>query len=246
MPKPRLARWIASLALVAFLSPACVWAGTDALRPGEYITEDGWGVLTLSTSGGRTMHFSLDAVGANGHTCSLEGEIENLKARLDVDEEGKFCEVTFRPMAGGIDVSSPEMELCRYFCGMRAGFEGEYLKPNPGCGTKERGATREQFQKLYDAKSYAKAAALLDPLLSRCSRTLDWLESAELRNDLAITQYHLGRLADCRKTLAPLMEEASKTEEELRENYPPSDFESYFPLAKATLHNAKLCAQKKR
>lgn len=243
----RLARWTASLALAALLvSPARARAGTDTLRPGEYITENGWGVLTLSTSGDRTVHFSIEAVGGNGHTCSLDGEVRNLRARLDVDEEGKACEVTFLPKAESIDVSSVDSETCRYFCGMRASFEGEYFRPDPGCGTKERSTTREQFQRLYDAKSYAKASALLEPLLSRCSKTLDWLESGRIRNDLAITQYHLGRLADCRKTLEPLLEEASKTEEELQETYPPSDFESYLPIAKATLHNAKLCAEKKR
>jgi hypothetical protein len=246
MPELRLTQWIASLALAALLSmPVSVQAGTDALRPGEYITEDGWGVLTISASGDRTT-FTIEAVGGNGHTCSLEGEIKNLKARLDVDEEGKACEVTFLPKAESIDVSSVDSETCRYFCGMRASFEGEYLKPNPGCGTEERGATREQFQKLYDAKSYARAATLLEPFLSRCEKTLDWLESAGLRNDLAITQYHLGRLADCRKTLEPLMEDASKTDEELQENFPPSDYESYLPIAKATRHNAKLCAQQRR
>ena len=239
-------RWAVSLTLAAFLSfPVCVRAETDTLRPGEYITESGWGVLTVSTSGGRTS-FSIEAVGANGHTCSLDGEIKNLKARLDTDEENKLCEVTFRPTADGIDVSSVDMEPCRYFCGMRAGFEGEYLRPNPGCGTKERRATREQFKKLYDAKSYAGAAALLEPFLSRCEKTLDWLESGRVHNDLAITQYHLGRLADCRKTLEPLMEDASKTDGELQENLPPSDYESYLPIVKAARHNAKLCAQPKR
>lgn len=246
MPELRLIGWTAPLALAALLlSPACVLAATDTLRPGEYITEGGWGVLTISTAGGRTA-FSIEAVGANGHTCSLDGEIRNLRARLDLDEEGKVCEVTFLPKAESIDVSSVDAELCRYFCGMRASFEGEYLRPGPGCGTKESSATRKQFKKLYDAKSYAEAAALLEPLLSRCSKTLDWLENGQVRNDLAITQYHLGRLADCRKTLEPLIEEASKTEGELRETYPPSDFESYLPIAKATLHNAKLCAPKKQ
>ena len=237
--------WAAPLALAALLlSPACVQAGSEPLRPGEYIVEGGWGVLTVSASGGRTT-FSIEAVGANGHMCSLDGEIRNLRSRLDTDEESKACEVTFLPKAESIEVSSVDSEACRYFCGMRASFEGDYLQPIPGCGTKERSKAREQFKKLYDAKSYTKAAAMLDPLLSRCSKVLDWLEAGRVRNDLALTQYHLGQLADCRKTLEPLMEEASKSEAELRENYPPSDFESFFPIAKATLHNAKLCAPKK-
>lgn len=231
--------------LVLCLAAAVAHAGSEGLRPGEYITENGWGILTISASGGLTT-FSIEAVGGNGHTCSLDGEVRNLRARLETDEEGKACEVTFLPKAGSIDVSSVDSETCRFFCGMRATFEGEYLRPAPGCGTRESSATRAEFQRLYNAKSYARAAALLEPLLSRCSKALDWLETGRIRNDLAITQYHLGQLAECRKTLEPLMEEASKTKEELQEIYPPSDFESYLPIAKATMHNAKLCAEKKR
>lgn len=222
--------------------PACVRAGAEALRPGEYVTENGWGVLTISTSEDRTAHFSIEAIGGNGHMCSLEGEVRDLRARLDVDEPDKACVVTFLPKAEGIEVSSVDSELCRFFCGMRATFEGQYLKPSPGCGSQERGATRERFKQLYAAKSYAKASTVLEPLLRDCSKTLDWLESGWVRNDLAITQYHLGRLADCRKTLEPLTAEAAKTEEELRSSLPPSDFDNYLPIAKATWHNAKLCA----
>jgi hypothetical protein len=244
MPELRRARRTAAAALLAlFALPIRLHAGSDALHPGEYITEDGWGVLTVSASGNRTT-FSLEAVGANGHTCSLEGEVRNLRAQLEAAEPDKPCVVTFQPKAGGIDVASVDSETCRYYCGMRAWFEGEYLEPSPGCTAKERGATREQFKKLYDAKSYAKASGVLAPLLRDCSRTLDWLETGEIRNDLAITQYHLGQLEECRKTLGPLAEDAAKKDEELQEAYPPSDFDSYQPILRATRHNLKLCAKK--
>lgn len=243
MPELRSTLRTAAVALTAFLTvSACVHAGTDALRPGEYVTENGWGVLTISTSEDRTTHFSLEAIGGNGHFCNLEGEVRNLRASLDVDEPGKSCVVTFLPKTDGIDVVSVDSELCRYFCGMRATFEGRYFIPSPGCGAKERSVTREQFKKLYAAKSYVKAAAVLEPLLRGCSKTLDWLESGWIRNDLAITQYHLGRLEDCQKTLEPLTTNAAKTEADLQESLPPSDFDNYLPIAKATWHNSKLCA----
>ena len=247
MQELRCARWAASLALTVLIaSPACLRAETGALRPGEYLTEGGWGVLTVSTSGDRTTHFSIEAVGGNGHTCSVDGEVRDLEASLDVDE-AEPCKITFLPTAEGIEVSGVESTDChRYFCGIRADFLGLYLKPAPGCGTKELQEARDQFKQLYTAKSCAKAAAKLEPLLSRCSRTLGWLETGWLRNDLAVTQYHLGRLADCRKTLEPLLDDASKTDDELREQFPPTDFESYLPIAKATRHNAKLCAQPKK
>jgi hypothetical protein len=128
---------------------------------------------------------------------------------------------------------------------MRAHFEGEYLIPRPGCTGKERSATRAEFKQLYDAKFYAKAAAVLEPLLVRCSKTLDQ-EGDWIRNDLALTQYHLGRLSDCRKTLEPLKKDAARTDEELRSSLLPTDFEEYLPIAQATRHNLKLCARKGR
>lgn len=225
--------------------PRCVRAETDVLAPGEYITRNGWGVLRISNSEHRATHFSIEATGANAHTCSLEGDVQSGRAILDIDEPNRSCVVTFRPNADGIDVSGVDLDACRYFCGMRASFAGEYLRPGPGCTGKELSATRARFKQLYASKSYAKAVAVLAPLLSRCSKTLGQ-ESDWIRNDLAITQYHLGRLSDCRKTLEPLAKDAARTEEELRSSLPPADFDAYLPIARATRHNLKLCARERR
>jgi hypothetical protein len=233
--------------------PLCARAGTDALTPREYITAGGWGVLMISRSETRTTHFSLEAAGANGHTCSLEGDVQSGKAILpaydtDADPPGQPCVVTFRPTAEGINVSDNDpkndanLEACRFYCGMRAHFEGEYLIPNPGCTTAESSATHARFDQLYASKSYAEAAAVLEPLLARCSKTLDQ-EGSWIANDLAITQYHLGRLADCRKTLEPLAKDLARTDES---SLPPLDLELYLSLAKATRHNLRLCARKER
>ncbi len=247
MLKIRSVRQAAALVFAAaLLGPVGSQAAENALRPGEYVTEGGWGIMTISVSKDRKTHFSLDAVGANAHICNLEGEVRDLQSRIDVDEPGKLCVVTFSPTPGGIDVASLDSETCRYFCGMRAHFEGEYLALPPECKDRERTAARERFKRLYDAKSYAKASETLEKLLNGCSKTLSWLDAGWIRNDLAITQYHLGRLADCRKTLEPLTTDAAKTEEELRKSLPPSDFDAYLPIAKATWHNSKLCAQERR
>lgn len=243
-----------AMTLTAFAAlPTCALAGTDALTPGEYITQGGWGVLTISRSEAQTTQFSLEATGANGHSCSLEGDIQNGKAILptgdpDADPPGQPCVVTFRPTAAGIDVSDSDpkndanLDACRNFCGMRAHFEGEYLIPNPGCTTAESSATRARFEQLYESHSYGEAAAMLEPLLAHCSNILGQ-EGSWIANDLAITQYHLGRLADCRKTLEPLAKDLARTDES---SLPPLDLELYLSLAKATRHNLRLCARKGR
>src|SRR4051812_425772 len=68
------------------------------LAEGEYITEGGWGVLTISHSG-QTPRFSLQAMGANAHVCNLAGDIQGNQATLATqdpatDSPGPSCVVT--------------------------------------------------------------------------------------------------------------------------------------------------------
>jgi hypothetical protein len=221
--------------------PACGHAGAGTPPAGEYLSQESRGVLTLSRSAHRAARFSIHDTGANGHVCKLAGVIRDGRASLDIGEPGRSCVVTFARTAEGIDVGAVDPGACLSFCGMRAHFEHPYFLPRPGCTRKEVGAARARFKGLYAAKSYARAAAVLAPLLTRCSKTLG--EAEWVRNDLAVTQVRLGRLADCRKTLAPLAEDAARTDEELRRSLPPFDFQVYLPAVQATRHNLKLCAQ---
>ncbi len=70
---------------------------------------------------------------------------------------------------------------------------------------------------------------------------LSWLEKPSIRNDLAVTLYHLHDRAACLSVLEPLAEDASKTDAAIRENYPPTDADDYLPLIKAARTNLKLC-----
>ncbi|HRY04880.1 MAG TPA: hypothetical protein P5256_17235, partial [Beijerinckiaceae bacterium] len=132
-------------------------------------------------------------------------------------------------------------ETCRNYCGARAYFEGLYLKPAPGCADGAREAMNKSFKTAYGAKDYAKAHALLAPVLQKCARTLGPMETASIRNDLAITLYHLGRKAECRKVLAPMAEDAARKDDDLMADYPPSDWDAYKPLIKAARTNLALC-----
>jgi hypothetical protein len=62
-----------------------------------------------------------------------------------------------------------------------------------------------------------------------------------IRNDLALAQLRSGDAAACRQTLAPLAEEAGRTDEQLRENYPPVDADVVLPMLKAARTNLRLC-----
>lgn len=216
-------------------------SGPPALSPGEYVTEGGWGVLTLKKGTGQGTPFTLEAVGANGHVCSLDGEIRNGRAVVSAEESSPQCITSFVVKGQSIDVAGNGAESCHDFCGARAYFEGRYVRAPAGCSSAERARSKETFNRLYKERKFSEASKALEPLLGHCAKTLDWLEDGSVRNDLAITQYHLGRYAECLETLSPLAKDAAKSEDELRENLPPSDFDSFLPIVKATRTNLRLC-----
>lgn len=236
------------LPAVLYGSPARAQPAQETrLAPGEYITEKGWGTLTLRQGGGGRLSFVLEAIGGNMHSCSLEGEIVAGRATLETDEESGPCRVSFkRPDEGGeggegIEVAAENTEACRYFCGMRADFQGLYLVPPPGCAPAARETARTEFKRLYDKKAYPQALAKLEPVFKGCARFLDWIEEGWIRNDLAITLLKTGDLAGCRRLLEPLAAEAARPDKELVGEYPPSDADSYLPVLRATRTNLKLC-----
>lgn len=229
------------LALASFISlslPAT--AQTVSLEAGGYVTEKGWGDLVIKPDKGGAQQFAISTIGSNAHTCTLEGEIRNGKAILE-SGEAKPCVVSFTPKGKDIEVGSQTMEQCRYNCGMRAGFAGLYLKPPATCTAQAQKKIRNQFKRLYDKKSFVEARDTLDPLLTDCGRFLFWLEEAWIRNDMAITLHKLGDFPGCQAVLRPLAADAALSDEELKQNYAPSDAASYLSAIKATRTNLRLC-----
>lgn len=227
-----------------YASALCSYAESPSIKAGKYIAEGGWGDLTITKSK-QQLHFSILSMGANAHVCDLDGEIKNNRASLETDDQP--CIIDFTPQGSHIQVDGDEN--CRYYCGARAFFSGLYLKPESGCSDKERASTRKKFKKLYDGEEYESAVTTLEPLLSQCEKTLDWIEDGRIRNDLAVAYYHLEKFAECQETLEPLQnsvgqtgEKLPQTEQELKELLPPSDFEMFLPVAKATWHNTRLCS----
>jgi hypothetical protein len=216
-----------------------------ALKPGEYIADGGFGWLYLTNPQGKGIEFKLESIGGNFHTCTLpDTRIVDGLATLVAYDGAQACVVRFAPTAEGIDIFSNE--ACREYCGMRAVFDGLYLRPVAACGSAAVRATREEFKRLYDRKQYAPALAKLSPLPQRCARTLHRYESSEILNDIAITYYKLGRSADCLRTLEPLTEDAAMSDDEIRDDYPPSDAEAWLPIVKAARFNLGLCRKTSR
>jgi hypothetical protein len=236
--KKLLVRAIASFCV--FSAGTCSYAETAALEAGEYIAEGGWGTLAVKQSNGAGFDFQLNAIGANGHTCDLSGKIRNSRAVLKEPGEDKPCKVDFAPAKSGIRVVSGSDE-CRTYCGMRAGFEGLYLKPAAGCESSARIETGKRFKSLYDQKNYADARATLEPMLDKCRKTLHSSELGSVRNDLAITMYKLQDFAGCLRMLAPYAADAKLSDDAIRESLPPFDADLMLETLRAARTNLKLC-----
>lgn len=223
-----------STLLTLLLALSCGLAYAEPPQPGSY--RNGYGSLDITRDKGK-LRFAIEALGGNAHTCSLSGTIDaNGKSQADDGDAQHPCLVTFKPIARGYAVASNE--FCRDFCGMRASFDADYVKPLPGCMPTEITATRKRFLASYKARQYADAQKLLLPVVVNCKEVMDRFEDGWVRNDLALAQYHLGDSASCRQTLAPLVELAQDQEPGAGE---PSFQDALLSLAKASRTNLKLC-----
>jgi hypothetical protein len=112
----------------ALLAVCCLPLLAHAAAPadGVYVTERGWGVLSVKAGA-----FKLDTMGSNAHTCQVEGKLNAQGvSRPDTVGSDERCELRLSREGAGVNVASTPG--CRYFCGMRAGLDGLYLKPAAG------------------------------------------------------------------------------------------------------------------
>ena len=220
------------LGLVLISSQAL--AGDATPEAGTYIREAGSGQLVVRADGS----FQLLSVGGNAHTCELSGRMQAGVARMV--EAG--CEVHFSPAAGQVTVSASDEQACRYYCGARAWFGGDYRRPPAQCRYQAMRHARVHFKRLYDAGDYREALSTLAPVLEHCGAFLSAVNEGWMRNDLALAQLRAGDIQACRQTLAPLAESAAQTDEALNAANAPLDAEALLPMLRATRTNLKLCS----
>lgn len=228
-----------SMAWLALMWASTMAIGQSAIVPGEYITERGWGQLSVKAGRDGRPVFAIEALGANGHSCSLDGPVDKGRAVLEGEDSHHPCVITFTAKGQGIDVRSNG--TCRMYCGMRAGFDDFYVRPPPGCAVAQVRRTRNDFKRLYDRKDYRQAREKLDPVLANCEKYLWWLDEGWIRNDLAITMHRLGDHDRCRGLLSKYADDAALPDEEIAKGYPPSDAEGYLSVVKAVRTNLRLC-----
>lgn len=231
------------------INPNGVCRGADLDKKGPflaqsptraYIPEGGWGTLQVSGDPRKLAEFALDAVGGNLHTCTAGGKIRNgyYSDARDEDQNDEICRMKFVPTEGGFEVVPTEG--CQKYCGARAWLNGVYLPLPSACSAARVAAVKHQFISRYQRKEYKGAADQLEPLVDTCQRYMFWTELYPILNDLAITQYHLGQLEACRKTLEPMAEAAREGDDALKARGPVAA-STYIPMIKAARTNLKLC-----
>lgn len=236
------------LLLCFLISPSKVFGSSTDLEPGEYVTQGGVGTLSISQNDEKKVFFSIHAAGTNGHTCSdLDGEIVKGRAVLKPYPQFEPCTMLFERTTNGIKVGPQLDPPCRAFCGARAGYNDEYFKVREGCDSYSVLRSRGEFKDLYDQKEFHRAEAILSKIVKNCEKVIPWIDLGWIKNDLAITQYHLRRKNDCLKTLEPLAEDASLSDEEIKGKFAPVDADtyadSYIAVVQAARTNLKLCRQ---
>jgi hypothetical protein len=215
-------------------------AANEAFTTGEYQTHGGWGILTIASNPDGAQTVSMDSNGPNGHVCGLEGKLIGDRGIIDAEDSKDACFVRLAHEGNAIKVISGH-ESCRNYCGYRAGFEGLYFKAAPGCELDAIDRTQAEFKRLYDRKQYRQALKRLGPVPEQCAKTLNWMDAPNIANDIAITQYKLGMRDACLKTLAPLSEDAARSDDEILADYPPADGINRLESVKAARTNLRLC-----
>jgi len=235
--------FIASAMLINFFAHA-----EQVVPNGVYEAKGSGGTVVVETDKDGRKRFNIGTLGANGHICSLSGEIDGLTGEAreeDPTPESPVCKIDFTITKRGISVKPKNYEECSMFCGARASFDGKYFLPPKGCNYEERKGRRELFFSAYQSRQYATAFTYLNSMYMQCKDYLHWVEIDDIRNDLAITQFHQGKKAACLAVMREAIGSVYTDEEKLKEHLPPIDFDTYLRVAQATWFNTRKCGGRK-
>ena len=248
----RLPPSFVAILLLAFVANTSM--AQQAIDTGEYARSDNSGQLKVLPSTAEGVPFQLYATGANEHSCSVSGIIAAGRARVALMAgDSRACVIEFTANGGSpggtaalaveVGKTSSNFENCRFFCGMRAGFEGVYSRVPTACTAAQRKTATQQFEKAYASKHYRHALDALTALQSHCDQFEDDYERDRRRNDIAVTLHHLGQNERCMRELQDTVAASAGNEEALRRDFEgqPVSFDNYLPIARATWNNQKLC-----
>ena len=154
------------------------------------------------------------------------------------------CVIHFEQKEDRVSVVVPEENnaACHRYCGARAWFAGDYFPVIPRCQQTE--SVRAEFLKSYKALKYVQARDVLIDYLQACERFTDWYNVTEIRNDLAITQFHLGDSEACLKSLEPIKRAFIDDPELTGRAFAPADQDWGENMVKVSRFNWQKCGGK--
>lgn len=228
--------------LLLFLALFLVSAKAADPRPGKYVLDQDIGTLDVRRDAQGKLVFDIQSVGSDCHICQVSGVILHGVGSTD-DTPPYRCDISFEGNGQTLEVRTITSEACGQHCGVGVSFEGKYRLPPPRCTPASRKTRNEEFLRLYRAHHYAEAAAMLEALASECGEFIGWIEIDQLRNDLALAQYHSGHSAQCVATLGKTIAGDVKDEEGLKRTLRPCDHTNYIEVAKSIWFNKKMCAK---
>lgn len=226
-------------------------AAKSEIRPGQYVRDGDSGTLTVRSDNGNRRTFEIESIGGNCHSCGVTGVIVGTIGHGDsweADGSDSKCRISFSADRSTVAVNPITEGECRAYCGMRAGFDGTYRIPPAACTNAGRNKLRDQFLRSYRSRRFSLATETLQSLIAQCREFMGWIEVDQVRNDLALAQYHNGNSQQCLATLNSTLAAQVKDEEELKAGngnvyLPPCDFDNYIQVAKSTWFNKALCTK---
>lgn len=252
-PNPAVQRMLLYLLhfSVIIAASASAVAAQPEIRTGQYVRDRDSGTLTIRSDEQSKRKFEIESIGGNCHSCSVSGVIRGNVGHADswgADGNTSKCIISFSVNLSKVVVKPTTLEECRAYCGARAAFDGSYVLPPAACKSAGRKAQRDSSLVLYRSRRYSQAASTLQTLITGCGGFMNWIEIDQVRNDLALSQYHNGEISQCLETLNATLAAKFKDEEELKAGgphvyLPPCDFDNYVGVAKATWFNKSLCTK---
>ena len=239
-------RFILFIALIIATTTSLA-AEKSKILLGQYVRDGGSGSLTVRKGKQNRLVFEIFSIGSNCHSCEVSGVISGNVGHADNGPDSK-CQISFSASHPVLSIKPTTEEECRNFCGARAGFDGTYRMPPSACTFGGRKAQKDQFIHLYRARRFDQASDALQNLIAKCRSFMSWIEIDQIRNDLALAQYHNREPQQCLATLNDTLAAKVKDEEELMYGngdvfLPPCDFDNYIEVAKSTWFNKALCTK---
>jgi hypothetical protein len=236
-------KYVVYLVLMTFFILLASFSAHSIPRQGTYESPSGQGTLTIKRNAKGTVWFTLDAVGSNFHTCSIEGVVKgNIGYPVPADQNDLNCKLNLLNKGISIDLRKAP-DACRLqYCGVRAFFDNIYTLPLPSCRRNIRAQTLKRIDALFLAGQYDKLNAVGVRFYRQCISNLYYDEADDLANKIAVTYQKRGDNKSCLQILSKTLAVSLYKDEYELKKMPPGNYAGYKDTALAIWLTQSQCA----